>query len=160
VIPKATAPQVDKLAENCVGFDLKYGYYYDEQWDLADFWDSKSAQFRNPPTEDDEADFGVSSSVGTNVNEDVDSRGAAGALQSQVQQQDTMERADDLPGWVEVTFAFANDPENPESKRIYKQTIMMSSKYAVETYVPEDEDDDVLKGARSGSRTQNRNSNR
>ena len=148
VIPKTTRPQVDKLAENCVGFDVHYGYYYDEDYHLAESWDSNSAQFRNPPEEDDED---VQSTMGTNASPDIEQGGMAGGLSQQVQQQEEQQRADDLPGWLEETFSFARDKENPEQKVTYKQTIVLAQKYANETYVPQDEDDE-LKGARAKGR--------
>lgn len=147
VIPKATTPQVDKLAENCVGFNIKYGYYFDEDWLLADSWDSSASQYRNPPQEEDDD---IVSTMGPNASDDVVNTGASGALATQVQQQEEQSRADDLPGWVEVTFKFATDMDNPESAQVYRQTIVMNNKYAQETYVPHDEDDE-LKGARAGS---------
>lgn len=147
VIPKTTTPQIDKLAENCVGFDLKYGYYYDEEWLLADSWDSSASQYRNPPEEDEDDVHGT---MGRDASGDVQSGGIAGALSQQVRQQQEQERSDHLPGWVELTFRFATDAENPESARMYRQTIVMNNKYAMETYVPNDEDEE-LQGARAGS---------
>jgi prepilin-type N-terminal cleavage/methylation domain-containing protein len=157
MIPKATRPQVEKLAENCVGFDLKYGYYYDEEFALADSWDSSASQYRNPETEEDDDVLGT---MGENASDDVQSVGAAAALSQTLQQQQQQQRADDLPGWIELTFKFAPDMEKPEQFRTYKQTIVMNNKYAMETYVPEDEQDE-LKGARADSqadRRQDRNS--
>ncbi len=150
LIPKPYPPKVDKLAENCVGFDLKYGYYFEEDWYLADSWDSSASQYRNPPQDDEDED--VVGTLGENASEDVVQSGAASAALAQmVEQQQEQKRADDLPGWIELTFKFAEDMENPESARTYSQTILMYNKYAVETYVPE-EDEDILEGARSGSR--------
>lgn len=155
VIPKSTKPKIDKLAENCMGFDVKYGYYFDEDWHLADSWDSNASQYRNPPEEDDDD---IKSTLGQNASGDVEQSGMAGALQNQVQQQEQQSRADELPGWLEITFKFAIDPEKPEQTRTYKQTIMMASKYANETYVPHDEDDE-LKGARANSKRRDRGGN-
>lgn len=149
IIPKMNAPRVEKLAENCVGFDLKYGYYYDEQWGLADSWDSSAAQYRNPFTEEDDD---IVSTLGRNSSSDVRSEGAGAALQQTLQQQEQQMRSDDLPGWVELTFKFATDKKNPEKYRTYKQTIVMNHKYAQETYMPEDEDAQ-LEGARANSRS-------
>lgn len=147
IIPKTTTPQVDKLAENCVGFNLKYGYYYDDDWLLADSWDSAASEYRNPPEDEDDD---IVSTMGPNASRDVVNTGAAGALATQVQQQEKQSRSDDLPGWVEVTFKFATDMDNPEGAQTYRQTIVMNNKYAMETYVPNDEDDE-LKGARANS---------
>ncbi len=158
VIPKPYPPQIDKLAENCVGFDLKYGYYNDEEWLMADSWDSNASQYRNPPDEDEEDDD-ILNTVGDNVSEDIDQSGVAGALQNAVQQQEEQERADDLPGWVELTFHFITDPEKPDSKRKYSQTVLMYNKYSMETYLPEDMDEDLLRGARANSQNANRGNN-
>lgn len=147
VIPKPNRPQVDKLAENCVGFDMKYGYYFDEEWGLADSWDSSAAQYRNPPTEEDED---ILNTMGENASPDVESVGAGAALAQNVQQQQQQDRADNLPGWVELTFKFAPDKDKPEQYQTYKQTIVMNHKYAEETYVPEDEDEQ-LDGLRGGN---------
>lgn len=147
VIPKTSVPHVEKIAENCVEFDMKYGYFYDDEWLLADMWDSSASQFRNPPEEEDDDILGT---MGENASDDVVSAGAAGALSQSVEQQQEQQRADDLPGWVELTFKFAPDMEHPEKAKSYRQTIVMNNKYAAETYVPNDEDDQ-LKGARAGT---------
>lgn len=155
VIPKVTQPQVDKLADNCLGFDIKYGYYYDEDWHLASNWDSNGAQYRNPPSEEDDD---ILDTVGSNASPDVEQSGASAQLQQQVQQQEEQQRADELPGWVEITFAFGSDPENPDRRKVYKQSVVMANKYSNETYVPEDEEDE-LKGARARGRGRSGNSN-
>jgi len=154
MIPKPTRARVEKLAENCVGFDLKYGYFYEEQYGIAESWDSSASQYRNPPTEEDDDIVGT---LGQNASDDVQSAGAAGALSQTLQQQQQQQRADDLPGWIELTFKFAPDKEKPEQHRTYKQTIVMNHKYAQETYVPEDERDQLM-GARADSRSENRGS--
>ncbi len=149
VLPKLNDPRVEKLADNCVGFDLKYGYYHEERWEMADSWDSSAAVYRNPmPEEDDD----VLSTLGSNRSGDVQSEGAGAALQQTLQQQEQQMRSDDLPGWIELTFKFANDPERPDNHRTYKQTIVLNHKYAMETYTPEDEEDQ-LRGARANSRS-------
>ncbi len=152
VIPKTTLPTIDKLAENCVGFDVKYGYYFEEDWLLAESWDSNASEYRNPPEEEDDDIVGT---MGENASQDVVNTGAAASLSGQVQQQAQQSRADNLPGWLEVTFKFATDMDNPDGAQIYRQTIVMNNKYAMETYVPNDEDDE-LKGARANSRRKNR----
>lgn len=154
LIPKSTTPSVEKLAENCAGFDMKYGYYFEDEWHLADSWDSSGSQYRNPPTDDD---TDILQTMGENASSDVKSQGAAGALSQTLQQQQQQQRADNLPGWIELTFKFAPDKKKPDVLRTYKQTIVMNNKYAVETYVPNDEDDQ-LKGARATSKRRTRSS--
>lgn len=151
IIPKLNPPDVSKVADNCVAFDVQYGYYYDEEWLLADSWDSSAAQYRNPPSEDEEdAEFigvdGRPSSTGG-----ISTENLSGALKSAVEQQMQQNRADELPGWVEVTFKFANDPDHPERTETYRQTITLSNKYAVETYVS-DEEYDTLNSRRGSNR--------
>lgn len=148
VVPKAYPPKVDKLAENCIAFDLKYGYYFDEDWYLADSWDSNTSQYRNPPDEDEDDD--IVGTFGENASKDVVQSGAgSAALAAMVNQQQQQQRADELPGWIELTLQFAADRNDGEvaSARTYTQTILMYNKHAVETYLPEDEED-ILEGAR------------
>lgn len=155
MIPKATRPQVEKLADNCIGFDLKFGYYFEDQWHLADSWDSSASEYRNPATEED---GDILNTVGENASGAVQSQGTAAVMNRTMQQQQQQQRADDLPGWVELTFKFVPDKKKPDQYRTYKQTIVINHKYANETYVPQDEQDD-LKGARANSRSRRNNRN-
>src|SRR5690606_12084636 len=123
-------------------------YYFEEDWFLAESWDSNASQYRNPPDEDDDD---VLDTFGQNASDDVVQSGAGtAALAAQVEQQQQQQRADDLPGWIELTLRFATDEEKG-SERTYSQTILMYNKHSVETYLPE-EDDELLQGARAGSR--------
>jgi len=149
-IPKPYPPRVDKLASNCVGFDLKYGYYHDKEYSLADSWDSRANQYRNPPT-DDESDGSVSDPTSGNM-ANVSGTAASAVLSQQLQQQQQQDAEDDLPGWVELTFKFAPDPKHEERQRVYKQTMLLYNKYSVETYVPPDDDDTDMDSRRQTSR--------
>ena len=53
-IPKANPPQVDKIANNVKSMDMKFGYYYDGEWETAPDWDSNACRYRNPAEEDEE----------------------------------------------------------------------------------------------------------
>lgn len=134
-IPKPVPPHIDKIANNCTGFDVKYGYFFEGEYHLADSWDSNASQYRNPVSDDDQDSQVVNPSGGTVVNPN-----------GQQQQQ----KADDLPGWMEVTFKFA-DPRKTERERVYKQTMLMYNKFAEETYEPPDDTEEAVRGSRMGS---------
>lgn len=146
-IPKLTPPQVDKIASNCVGFDVQYGYYYDKAYHLAESWDSSASQYRNPETDEDE-EAGIIDPLKNPEKAGVVSSGAAAAAVTSANQQNQMQTQDNLPGWVKVTFRFAPDMKSPERYRTYQQTILLYNRSAVETYVPTDDEDGVLVGKR------------
>lgn len=138
-IPKATPPRVDKIANNAVGLDIKYGYYYDGQYLMADDWDSNASQYRNPESEEDED---ITTPAG-------DQGGMAVSQQNQQgQQQQQQQKSDELPGWVEVTFKFS-DPRNENRIRTYRQTVLLYNVASQETYVPEEEQEIRGSGGRS-----------
>ncbi|MGI8906440.1 MAG: PilW family protein [Candidatus Sumerlaeaceae bacterium] len=145
-IPKAVAPHVDKIANNCTGFDVKYGYYFETEFRMAEGWDSNASQYRNPVDEEE-----LESQV-TNP------AGVAGGTVVNPNGQQQQQKADDLPGWVEVTFKFA-DPRKVERERIYKQTMLMYNKGAEETYEPPDDTEEAVNSSRSGGGRSSRRNN-
>lgn len=155
-IPKAIPPRVDKIANHCKSFDLKYGYYFDGKYLTAEGWDSNASEYRNPPEEEDEDitdPAGATTAGGTNGTAATQNT-AAGQLGQQQQQ------ADELPAWVEVTFTFT-DPRKVERERIYKQTILMYNKESQETYLPEDDEGDAnARRPRSGNDSDSQRSSR
>ncbi len=49
-------PRRDVLAEGVKRFDLKFGFFYQDDWLEAEDWDSKAKRYRNPVMELDEED--------------------------------------------------------------------------------------------------------
>jgi prepilin-type N-terminal cleavage/methylation domain-containing protein len=139
-IPKAVPPRVDKIANNCTGLDIKYGYFFEGEYHMAEDWDSNGNQYRNPMDEEDQ-DSQITNPAGVAGGTVVNPNGT--------QQQ---QKADDLPGWVEVTFKFA-DARKTERERVYKQTMLMYNKSAEETYEPPDDTEQAVRDSRSGGRS-------
>ncbi len=129
-IPKPNPPVVDKLANNVKSFDLKFGYYFDGEWVLADDWDSDIAQYRNPP-EDDENDGTVTTLGGTSARTSAVPEQQATTTGGYTPQ--TQRRTDDLPAWVEITYTFT-DPKKTEKEKKFHQVIQLYA--SQETYLP------------------------
>ncbi len=129
-IPKAYEPQVDKIATNVKGFDLKFGYYHDGEWTNAPDWDSNSAQYRNPSDEEEE-------------DENLPATTAAGGMTSA-----TEEKLDELPAWVEISFTFT-DPRKEEREKKYKQLVQLPQ--AQETYIDPELDNPGANDGRRGT---------
>jgi len=49
-------PRRDVLAEGVKRFDLRFGFFYQDDWMEAEDWDSKAKRYRNPTVELDEED--------------------------------------------------------------------------------------------------------
>jgi prepilin-type N-terminal cleavage/methylation domain-containing protein len=49
-------PRRDVLAEGVKRFELRYGFFYQDDWMEAEDWDSKAKRYRNPTVELDEED--------------------------------------------------------------------------------------------------------
>jgi prepilin-type N-terminal cleavage/methylation domain-containing protein len=49
-------PRKDPLAKGVRKFDIQYGFFYQEDWMMAEDWDSSARQYRNPKQELDEED--------------------------------------------------------------------------------------------------------
>ncbi|MGC8740137.1 MAG: prepilin-type N-terminal cleavage/methylation domain-containing protein [Candidatus Sumerlaeaceae bacterium] len=132
-IPKPVPPVMDKLANNVKSVDLKFGYYYDGEWLLADDWDSDAAQYRNPSDEAEEkgkiTQFGASGSNRSASDAQAQGTTTGGYTAT------TQRRTDDLPAWVEITYTFT-DPKKAEKERKFRQVIQIYS--SQETYLPPD----------------------
>ncbi|AXA36416.1 MAG: prepilin-type N-terminal cleavage/methylation domain-containing protein [Candidatus Hydrogenedentota bacterium] len=120
-IPKPTQPTIDKLANNVKAFDLKFGYYYDGEWLLANDWDSDASQYRNPTDEEEEE----MSSVGGIRTTYSGGMQTSGPLQQR--------KSDDLPAWVEITYTFT-DPKKTEKEKTVTQVVQLYP--SQETYIP------------------------
>jgi len=125
-IPKPTQPTIDKLANNVKAFDLKFGYYYDGEWLLADDWDSDASQYRNPT--DEEQDKSSVGGIRTTY---------SGGMQTSGPMQ--QRKSDDLPAWVEITYTFT-DPKKTEKEKTVTQVVQLYP--SQETYIPPELEDD------------------
>jgi prepilin-type N-terminal cleavage/methylation domain-containing protein len=130
-IPKPNPPVVDKLATNVKGFDVKFGYYYDGEWLLADDWDSDAAQYRNPSDEDTESGVTLLARDRTRKGESTEQKvvTTGGSASPDA----TQRRTDDLPAWVEITYTFT-DPKKTEKEKKFRQVIQLYP--SQETYLP------------------------
>jgi len=128
-IPKAVPPVVEKLASNVKAFDLKFGYYYDGEWVLADDWDSDTARYRNPPDDDEDTELNSSSSFGKSRTDEptVTTTGGYNATQS------SQRITDNLPAWVEINYVFT-DPKKEEKEKKFHQIVQLYP--SQETYLP------------------------
>ena len=141
-IPKPNPPQVDKLAANVKSFALKFGYWFDGEWQTTADWDSSVEKYRNPASEDEEDQAAL------------DAMGLQNAAYMNNQQK--TKKTDDIPAWVEITITFT-DPKNTEKERVLRQVLLMPT--SQETYVPPEMDG--REPARSGgSRDRDRGSGR
>lgn len=120
-IPKPNPPIIDKLANNVKSFNVKFGYYYDGEWLLADDWDSDSAQYRNPLSEEEL--------------EEQQAQLAIGGTKPEEDKASVRGRTDDLPAWVEITYVFT-DPKKTEKEKVVRQIVQIYP--SQETYIPED----------------------
>jgi prepilin-type N-terminal cleavage/methylation domain-containing protein len=135
-LPKPVPPTVDKVANNVKAFDLKFGYYYDGEWLLADDWNSDASQYRNPSDEEENTDIfkGKRSSRSSRTRENVTYSGGY-TTSSPLETRKT----DDLPAWVEITYVFT-DPKKTEKERTFRQVIQIYS--SQETYIPPEVSDE------------------
>lgn len=127
-LPKPVPPTIDKLANNVKGFDLKFGYFFDGEWLLADDWDSDTAQYRNPPEDEEGADRkGTAATTRDPKTGELATRTGGMTLET------TQRRTDDLPAWVEITYTFT-DPKKTEKEKKVRQIIQLYP--SQETYLP------------------------
>ncbi|MCX7626565.1 MAG: type II secretion system GspH family protein [Candidatus Sumerlaeaceae bacterium] len=129
-IPKPNPPVIDKLANNVKAFDLKFGYYFDGEWVLADDWDSDIAQYRNPP-EDEDAE--ISGATKTDEAKRQGQEQKATTTGGYTGPDRAQRRTDDLPAWVEITYTFT-DPKKTEKEKKFRQIIQLYP--SQETYLP------------------------
>jgi prepilin-type N-terminal cleavage/methylation domain-containing protein len=123
-IPKSYPPTIDKIANNVKGFDLKFGYYHENEWKVAEDWNSNASQYRNPVDEDEQEQEQALQTAYT-----------GGTTSGPLQQR----KSDDLPAWIEITYTFT-DPKKVEKERTFTQLIQLAQ--SQETYIPPDVEGD------------------
>jgi prepilin-type N-terminal cleavage/methylation domain-containing protein len=125
VIEKKGPAEFVKLADGVTSFDIKYAFWYDNQWYEADSWDSTARQIRNSRYILGEHDYE------TETNASGLQPGDAGWNRSLNDQY--AEPLDRLPAYMRLHLVFA-DKKNPGRVEDYLAIIRLYG--AEETYTP------------------------
>jgi prepilin-type N-terminal cleavage/methylation domain-containing protein len=114
-LPKAVEPRTDRVATHVDSFNLRMGYWFEENWILAEDWDSRLNTYRNPIDEDLALELDLENSA-------IAAQGVGDTIQAQLNQRGLMFIPDNLPAWVEVTIGF-RDPKNPSKVTVYRNVV-------------------------------------
>ncbi len=112
------------VAKNIVEFDLKYLYFYEDEWRWTDSWDSESAQYRNPADYEDEEESKIT---------------ILGYDPLEKTEEDT-NIPDGLPSCIKIAIVVQNRTNEKILKK-YETIIDMPS--SLETWIKEGEDEDL-----------------
>lgn len=125
-VPKNSPPEFIKMAEGVVKFDLKYAFWFDNQWYEVDNWDSTTRQTRNPRYILGDYEDEVAAQNPTQLAPG--SPGWNASLNDQYS-----EPLDRLPAYIRVDVSFA-DKKNPRRVEAFESIIRLLP--AEETYTP------------------------
>ena len=127
------------LTEGVVRFDLRYGFFFEDDWFEAEDWDSSAVKHRNPPEEEEEELTGEDRYYQNQNDYAQQIRSESSTPQGPVdytnylEQQKQKSPDDNLPTYVSVTLTI-RDPLSEKHPKTIKSLIYLPE--SQETYIP------------------------